>query len=189
MARRGVALSAFAPAGAVITATGRCTTRVVRYLCRKQLRRKGHVLMKQSECILEVLEAAGRNFLVERTPTGWRVETEQTERSEGLSCEGHSLRDCLGQVTQVLALELDLEVGCAWLHDALPDGGGDIDMPIGYELEPALEFCCPIPMGEEYARAVTGMSYCPPGCICSECVRKAAKHVAAAEHAMRGVGE
>jgi hypothetical protein len=113
--------------------------------------------------ILAVLEQAGRDLLIERTPLGWRVETEQRGAVEGLSCTGVSIADALGQLTCALALELELDVedvptrlelelpepsdddvdapleleGIDWLHDNLDD----VDAPIALVLEPPVEFC------------------------------------------------
>jgi len=102
--------------------------------------------MKQSQAgnILSILDAAARDFLVERTTTGWRVETEQTEGVEGYSCEGVSLADCLGQVAQVLACELALEPEDEGVPPApLWDGDG-ADARIAFAVEPVVEFCTPI---------------------------------------------
>jgi hypothetical protein len=76
--------------------------------------------------ILAILETAGLDFMVERTPDGWRVETEQRGAVEGYSCKGATLADALGQVTQVLA-SLELE--------------RDPDQPIPYVVDQPVEFC------------------------------------------------
>lgn len=99
--------------------------------------------MIQAEAILAVLSEARVDFLVERTPTGVRVETESRDGRDGISCEGSDLVDALGQVTQVLAAELGEEwlgdetlPGVAWLHNA----EDDVDAPAAWALEPPVAF-------------------------------------------------
>jgi hypothetical protein len=100
------------------------------------------IVSRQSTCIIAVLDVAKRDLLVQFTPIGVRVETESLPGQDGIACSGSSLRDALGQVTQVLALELGLDVdaivdGAAWLHDDPTDA----DAPIGYVPELPVEFC------------------------------------------------
>jgi len=100
------------------------------------------IVSRQSSCIVAVLDVAKRDFLVQFTPTGVTVETESLPSQEGVACSGVSLRDALGQVTQVLALELGIDIdavvdGAAWMHDDPTDA----DAPIAYAVEPPVEFC------------------------------------------------
>jgi len=100
------------------------------------------IVSRQSTCIVAVLDVAKRDFLVQFTPVGVHVETESLPGQEGIACSGESLRDALGQVTQVLALELGIDVdsvvdGAAWSHDDPVDA----DAPIGFVPEPLVEFC------------------------------------------------
>lgn len=100
------------------------------------------IVSKQSACIVAVLDVAKRDFLVQFTPLGVHVETESRPGEEGVACQGMNLRDALGQVTQVLALELGIDIdavvdGAAWTHD----DEADADAPIAYAVEPPVEFC------------------------------------------------
>lgn len=102
------------------------------------------IVTKQSACIVAVLDVARRDFLVQFTPTGVHVETESLPGQDGVSCGGASLRDALGQVTQVLALELGIDVdqvvaGAAWTHD--DESEPDADSRIPFALEAPVEFC------------------------------------------------
>jgi len=115
------------------------------------------IVSRQSTCIVAVLGIAKRDFLVQFTPDGARVETESFAGQDGIACDGSSLSDALGQVTQVLALELGIDVdsivdGAAWSHDD-PE---DADAPIGFALEPLVEFCTRFVTVDELARAEVG---------------------------------
>jgi hypothetical protein len=105
--------------------------------------------MHQARNILAILEAAGRDLLIERVPSGWRVASEQTGGVEGYTCDGPDLVDALGQVTQVLALELGLDPnaveGAAWTHDA----EDDVDAPARIALEGPVEFCKAFTVGSD----------------------------------------
>lgn len=102
--------------------------------------------MNQAQDILAVLEAAGQGMLIEREPSGWRVETE-----EGYMFEGHgTLVETLGQVAQVLSCELaapELMRGVDWLHDAPDDVDGTC-----VAIEAPVEFCPVIPTMNEHGR-------------------------------------
>jgi hypothetical protein len=100
------------------------------------------IVSRQSTCIVAVLDVAKRDFLVQFTPIGVHVETESLPGQEGVSCSGVSLRDALGQATQVLALELGIDIdavvdGAAWTHD----DPADPEERIPYSLEAPVEFC------------------------------------------------
>jgi len=110
------------------------------------------VQQAQARNILAILNAAGRDLLVEVLPGGrWRVATEQTDGVEGYTCDGIDLVDALGQVTQVLALELGLDPdaveGAAWTHDDVDD----VDYPAPYALEAPVEFCTRFVVSDDYA--------------------------------------
>lgn len=101
--------------------------------------------MAQSMRVLDELNGAALDFLVEKTPTGWRVETEQRGPRGGHSCEGADLTDTLAQLAQVLMCEREEREGgaaappsdgVAWLHDA-PD---DVDT-VRVTVEAPVEFC------------------------------------------------
>ena len=102
------------------------------------------IVSRQSTCIVAVLDVAKRDFLVQFTPMGVHVETESLPGQEGISSSGVSLRDALGQVTQVLALELGIDIdqvvdGAAWTHDDASEPDADARIP--YAVEPPVEFC------------------------------------------------
>ncbi len=109
--------------------------------------------MMQARSILAILDAAGRDLLIERMPNGrWRVATEQTAGEEGYTCDGSDLTDALGQVTQVLALELGIDPhaveGAKWTHDDIDD----VDAPAPVTLEGPVEFCPAIPQVDARGR-------------------------------------
>lgn len=88
----------------------------------------------QARRILAILEAAGLDFLVERTPAGWRVETEQQGSTDGYSCAGASLTDALAQLTQALTCDLQLQA----------DEDGALinpNAPVPYAVDTPVEFC------------------------------------------------
>lgn len=108
--------------------------------------------MKQCQAlrVLDALNRAGRSFLVERTPRGWRVELEQTWPHDGVSADGVSVTDALAQAAQVLTLDEDLE----FQEEPIPD---DV---IPYALADVVEFATPMPDKEVGAVLLGIHPYC-----------------------------
>lgn len=81
--------------------------------------------MNQEKAILSVLEQNGEGFLVARRLDGrWSVEV-----AGGVEHVGLSITDALGQATQTLALEKEID----------PEGAPDVEER--WTLDPPLEFC------------------------------------------------
>ena len=105
---------------------------------------------EQAARILAILDAADLDFLVERTPDGWRVETEQRGNVEGHIARGASLLDCLAQLTTTLAAELELgpELVAGAGDDDEPIPFAVLDMPIPFVLDVPVEYCAQFMLGE-----------------------------------------
>jgi len=79
-----------------------------------------NILGSQASRILDILDREGRDLLIQRLPDrpGWSVECESLT-GDGHHVEGASVRDALGQLCQVLELELDEPIPFAVTHPAL----------------------------------------------------------------------